>query len=296
MCGIAGILNLAGAPVDPCLPRRMIELLRHRGPDGLGCHVDAGVALGHARLSIIDLSGGQQPMTNEDGSLWITFNGEIFNYLELREELVRRGHRFATRSDTEVILHAFEEYGESCVEHFNGQWAFAIWDARTRSLFLSRDRLGVRPLFYYVSDHSFAFASEMKSILALPDTPREIDPIALDQIFTFWVSIPPRTIFKDIRELPPGHSMRVGDGALTMTRYWEPRFEACPNGAHSEAEYADALLELLRDATRLRPVGFSSAPAQPGVPPALRSLPSFGGPPGAGAPSVGPTADHEEDG
>jgi len=252
MCGIAGILNLNGAPVDPCLPRKMIELLRHRGPDGVGYYCGAGVALGHARLSIIDLSGGHQPMANEDRSLWITFNGEIFNYLELRDDLERRGHHFATRSDTEVILHAFEEYGEGCVHHFNGQWAFAIWDTRTRSLFLSRDRLGVRPLFYRASDDSFAFASEMKSILALPGTPREIDPIALDQIFTFWVSLPPRTIFKEIRELPPGHSMTVGDGGLTVTRYWEPRFEACPNGAHSEAEYAEALRDLLRDATRLR--------------------------------------------
>jgi len=252
MCGIAGILNFDGAPVDPCLPRRMVELLRHRGPDGVGYHCDAGVALGHARLSIIDLAGGGQPMANEDRSLWITFNGEIFNYLELRDDLASRGHRFATRSDTEVILHAFEEYGEACVNHFNGQWAFAIWDTRTRSLFLSRDRLGVRPLYYRAADGCFAFASEMKSILALPGTPREIDPIALDQIFTFWVSIPPRTIFKGVHELPPGHSMTVGDGGLTLTRYWQPRFVACPNGAHAEAEYAEELRDLLRDATRLR--------------------------------------------
>ena len=252
MCGIAGILNLTGEPVDPGQLRRIIELVRHRGPDGAGCYAEAGIALGHARLSIIDLAGGQQPMANEDRSLWITFNGEIFNYLELRDELARCGHRFATRSDTEVILHAFEEYGEACVHHFNGQWAFAIWDTRTRSLFLSRDRLGVRPLFYRASDRSFAFASEMKSILALPDTPREIDPIALDQIFTFWVTIPPRTIFKDIHELPPGHSMTVGDGGLTLSRYWQPCFGACPNDAHGEAEHAEALRDLLRDATRLR--------------------------------------------
>ena len=156
MCGIAGILNLTGEPVDPCLPRRMIERLRHRGPDGVGYYADAGVGLGHARLSILDLAGGHQPMSNEDQSLWITFNGEIFNYVELREELVRRGHQFATRSDTEVILHAYEEYGEACVHHFNGQWAFAIWDTRARTLFLSRDRLGVRPVFYRASREQFA--------------------------------------------------------------------------------------------------------------------------------------------
>jgi asparagine synthase (glutamine-hydrolysing) len=252
MCGIAGILNLTGEPVDPRLPRRMIERLRHRGPDGVGCYVDGVVGLAHARLSIIDLAGGHQPMSNEDGTLWITFNGEIFNYLELREALIRRGHRFATRSDTEVILHAYEEYGENCVREFNGQWAFAIWDTRARRLFLSRDRLGVRPLFYRDSPEGFAFASEMKSILALPGMPREIDPIALDQIFTFWVTLPPRTIFKDVHELPPGHSMTVDECGITASRYWEPRFEPTLNGAHSEDDYAEALGDLLRDATRLR--------------------------------------------
>ncbi len=252
MCGIAGILNLTGEPVDPCLPQRMIERLRHRGPDGVGYYADAGVGLGHARLSILDLAGGHQPMANEDQSLWITFNGEIFNYVELREELVRRGHQFATRSDTEVILHAYEEYGEACVRHFNGQWAFAIWDTRARTLFLSRDRLGVRPLFYRASREQFAFASEIKSILALPGVPREIDPIALDQIYAFWVSLPPRTIFKEICELPPGHSMTVAGGVVTVKRYWEPRFATTTNGAHSEDYYADTLRDLLRDATRLR--------------------------------------------
>jgi len=158
MCGIAGLLNFTGEPVDPALPRRMIDLVRHRGPDGLGFHCDANVGLAHARLSILDLAGGHQPMHNEDQSLWITFNGEIFNYLELREQLLRKGHRFATRSDTEVILHLYEELGEDCVREFNGQWAFAIWDSNARKLFLSRDRMGVRPLFYRVTPESFAFA------------------------------------------------------------------------------------------------------------------------------------------
>jgi asparagine synthase (glutamine-hydrolysing) len=252
MCGIAGILNFTGEPVDPCLPRRMIGQLRHRGPDGVGFHLDANVGLAHARLSILDLAGGHQPMTNEDQTLWITFNGEIFNYVELREELIGKGHRFATRSDTEVILHAYEEYGEDCVRAFNGQWAFAIWNSRERTLFLSRDRMGVRPLFYHITPESFTFASEMKSILALPGVRRELDPIALDQIFTFWVSLPPRTIFKEIQELPPGHSLVIEHGVATLQRYWQPRFEPVSNGAKSEDDYAEALRDLLRDATRLR--------------------------------------------
>jgi asparagine synthase (glutamine-hydrolysing) len=252
MCGIAGILNFTGEPVDPCLPRRMIGQLRHRGPDGVGFYANANVGLAHARLSILDLAGGHQPMHNEDQTLWITFNGEIFNYVELREELIRSGHRFATRSDTEVILHAYEEYGEDCVRRFNGQWAFAIWNTRERTLFLSRDRMGVRPLFYHISPEGFAFASEMKSILSLPDVRRELDPVGLDQIFTFWVSIPPRTIFKEIHELPPGHSLTVERGVVTMQRYWQARFEPVRNGAKSEDEYAETLLDLLRDATRLR--------------------------------------------
>ena len=147
MCGIAGIFNFDGAPVAQESLRRMIGMLAHRGPDGTGLHAEHGVGLAHTRLSIIDLAGGQQPMCNEDASLWITFNGEIFNYVELSDELVRKGHRFATRSDTEVILHLYEEKGEDCVQYLNGQWAFAIWDNRRRRLFLSRDRLGVRPLF-----------------------------------------------------------------------------------------------------------------------------------------------------
>src|SRR6188508_3351147 len=155
MCGIAGVLDLAGKPVDPELPGRMIGAIAHRGPDATDVYVDRHVGLGHARLSIIDVSGGAQPMSIADGSLWITFNGEIFNYVELRDELLKKGHRFATRSDTEVILHLYQEEGERCVERLNGQWAFAIWDAKRQKLFLSRDRLGVRPLFYTESGGRF---------------------------------------------------------------------------------------------------------------------------------------------
>jgi len=196
MCGIVGVLGFNGEKVSPELLQRMVGSLRHRGPDSSGVYSSdtSGVGLAHARLSIIDLSGGQQPMANSDGSLWVTFNGEIFNYIELRDELVEAGHRFKTRSDTEVILHMYEEKGEDCVRYFNGQWAFAIWDAKRRRLFLSRDRVGVRPLFYTRTAKNFVFASELKSILSYPDVDRTLDLAALDQLFTFWCTLPPRTI------------------------------------------------------------------------------------------------------
>src|SRR5919109_1445468 len=188
MCGIAGVLSFNGETVASELLRQMIRPIRHRGPDSSGVYSSdtGGVGLAHARLSIIDLSGGHQPMSNEDGSLWITFNGEIFNYVELRDDLLETGHSFKTQSDTEVILHMYEEKGEDCVRYFNGQWAFAIWDAKRRKLFLSRDRVGVRPLFYTRTCNSFVFASEIKSILSHPEVARSIDFEALDQLFTFW--------------------------------------------------------------------------------------------------------------
>jgi asparagine synthase (glutamine-hydrolysing) len=232
----------------------MIRMLAHRGPDDTGFHAEDGVGLSHARLSIIDLAGGKQPMCNEDSSLWITFNGEIFNYLELREELVRKGHRFATRSDTEVILHLYEEKGENCVQYLNGQWAFAIWDNQRRRLFLSRDRLGVRPLFYTHTNKSFIFASEIKAIFAHPGITREIDVNGLDEVFTYWCTIPPTTIFRSIHELPPGHSMTVDASGIVTRPYWHIQFEKISGAVNpsEEQSYADQLLELLADATRIR--------------------------------------------
>jgi len=252
MCGIAGCLSLEGRPVDEDVVRRMIGIVRHRGPDGAGIHADGNAALGHARLSIIDLGGGAQPMSNEDGSLWVTFNGEIFNYVELRQLLLDRGHRFATSSDTEVILHLYEEEGEDCVHRFNGQWAFAIWDQKRRSLFLSRDRLGVRPLFYTVTPTGeFLFASEVKSLFVHPEVERGVDLRGLDQVFTFWTTVPPATVFKGVSELPPGHSLTVRDGQVRAKRYWRLDFSSAAAPV-SEADCADRLLELLLDATRLR--------------------------------------------
>ncbi len=256
MCGIAGTFNLKGRPADAEILHRMIGAIRHRGPDGTGVEADGPLGLAHARLSIIDLAGGRQPLSNEDGSVWITFNGEIYNYLELRETLLLQGHEFSTRSDTEVIVHLYEEYGEDCVRELNGQWAFAIWDGRKRKLFLSRDRLGVRPLFYTVSNGVFIFASEIKSIFTHPDVSRQLDPEALDEVFTFWFTLPPRTPFKGIQELPPGNSLTLADGAITVRPHWEPRYEsssASPDEIRmSEANTVERLRELLSDATRIR--------------------------------------------
>ena len=253
MCGIAGFINLDRSPADASVARKMNGALRHRGPDGCGVYTDKAVALAHTRLSILDLSGGAQPMTNEDGSLWITFNGEIFNYVELRKDLLQKGHIFATRCDTEVILHLYEEEGENCVRHLNGQWAFAIWDKRKQTLFLSRDRLGIRPVFYTLDHEKFVFASEIKAIFAHPGVDRKLDLNALDEIFTFWCTLPPRTAFEGIRELPPGHSLTLTDGKVRVERYWQLDFGTADAPADiAEGEYADQLRELLIDATRIR--------------------------------------------
>jgi asparagine synthase (glutamine-hydrolysing) len=256
VCGIVGILNFNGQSVNPASLDRMIEQIRHRGPDECGSFADKQVGLASARLSIIDLASGQQPVHNEDRSISIVFNGEIFNYIELRAELIRRGHTLRTNGDTEVILHLYEEQGADCVRSLNGQWAFAIWDSKRERLFLSRDRLGVRPLFYTVANQALLFGSEVKSLFALSHVSREIDPVALDQIFTFWVTIPPRTVFKDVWELPPGHSMIVHDGKIVVTPHWRLDYDGGPdaavNGRGSEEAYAEQLLELLVDATRIR--------------------------------------------
>lgn len=251
VCGIAGILNPAGLAVAPELLERMIGSIRNRGPDATGVHSDpaAGIGLAHARLSIIDLTTGGQPMSNHDGTLWITFNGEIFNYVELRADLMRSGRRFATESDTEVILQMYEEKGEDCVSYFNGDWAFAIWDGRTRKLFLSRDRVGVRPLFYAQAAGAFVFASEVKAVLHHPDIQTSIDLEALDQVFTFWCPLQEKTLFTGVKELPPGHSMRVQDGRTQIWSYWQLAFD--PRRI-TEEEAAERLLDLLSDATRIR--------------------------------------------
>jgi asparagine synthase (glutamine-hydrolysing) len=253
MCGIAGVLDVRGRPVDASLLRGMIGSIAHRGPDATDVHVEGRVGLAHARLSIIDVAGGAQPMTSLDGALTIVFNGEIFNHVELREELQARGHVFATRSDTEVVLEAYAAKGEDCVRDFNGQWAFALWDARRRRLFLSRDRLGVRPLFHARTPRGLVFASEIKALLAHPDVPRALDLHGLDEVFTFWSTLAPRTVFRGVEELPPGHSMTVdADGRATVTRHWQLDYPDSTRVPRDPDRAAAELLAILFDAVRLR--------------------------------------------
>jgi asparagine synthase (glutamine-hydrolysing) len=257
MCGIAGIVALRSPAPPASLEelRRMAGALHHRGPDESGLYRDARAGLAHTRLSIIDLGSGQQPLCNEDGTLWVVFNGEIFNYVELRAQLVARGHVFRTRSDTEVIVHAFEAWGEDCFRRFNGQFALALWDANQQSLVLARDRLGVRPL--YVCEHGgrLFFASEVKAIFAAdPSIPRELDPVGLDQTFTFWSVVPPRSAFRGIEELPPARARTYAAGRCRERAYWQMEF---PEGegdgfAGSLDDAAAALRDALERATRLR--------------------------------------------
>ena len=241
---------------DRLLLERMIGAAAHRGPDAQGIATFTVAGLAHARLSIIDLTSGHQPMANAGGSIHITFNGEIFNYIELRDELIGQGHKFRTDSDTEVILHLYEERGLDCVEALNGDFAFAIWDSRKRRLMLARDRMGVRPLFHTMRDGVLYFASEVKSLLEVPGISAELDPIALDQIFTFWFPLAPRTPFKDIHELPPGHVLIAENGRVTLRAYWQLSYPDAKdaNGwdSRSEGDIAEELRALLLDATRIR--------------------------------------------
>jgi asparagine synthase (glutamine-hydrolysing) len=258
MCGICGIVNLEpGPPADPALLRRMVGSLEHRGPDENGGYRDPWAALGQSRLSIIDLSGGSQPMANEDDTIWIVFNGEIFNYIELAEDLRAAGHRFRTRSDTEVIIHAYEEWGPGCVERLNGQFAFAIWDRPARRLMLARDRVGIRPLYYTSAKGRILFASEMKSILQDPSVSREFDLEGLAQVFTFWAPVAPRTVLRGIRQLPPGCLLLVEGEKVEQRVYWQPRFQDTDRPfSYADTRRVEELALELRDrleqATRLR--------------------------------------------
>jgi asparagine synthase (glutamine-hydrolysing) len=253
MCGICGVVVTDGPPPDRELVTRMIGRLQHRGPDGSGLYLDEQAALGHTRLAIIDTEGGAQPLCNEDGTLWISFNGEIFNYVELGDELRRRGHRFRTHSDTEVVVHAWEEWGEECFTRFNGQWALALWDSRERRLVLSRDRLGVRPLFFTRDAHRIAFASEVKALMADPALPRELDPVGLDQVLTYWSTVAPRTVFRGIEQLEPGYVAVLDRDGFRRRPYWSVDFPA--RGAEpgqDVTENARELRDRIVEAARLR--------------------------------------------
>ena len=252
MCGICGIATTGPAP-GLGVVSAMMGALAHRGPDGSGWLRDHRAILGHTRLSLIDAAGGAQPLGNEDDSVWVTFNGEIFNYVELADELRAKGHRFATRSDTEVIVHAFEEWGTGCFDRFNGQWALALWDRRNQRLVLSRDRLGVRPLYYHLLPGRIAFASEVKALFADPDIPRELDPTGLGQVLTFWSTVAPQTPFRDIRQLPPGNVAVFDESGFRSEPFWRLGFPSRGTEPGQDLEEnAGRLRELLVRATRLR--------------------------------------------
>ncbi len=253
MCGITGILNLKHRPapsLDELKP--MITRLTHRGPDGCGYYTDEQVGLAHARLSIIDLHSGDQPIHNEDGSIQVIFNGEIFNYIELRKELEQQGHRFYTRSDTEVIVHLYEQHDDAFVNHLNGQFAIALWDRKRRRLVLARDRTGIRPLFYTLHGGRLFFGSEVKALFAHPAIKRQLDIRTMGEIFTYWAPLPAHTIFKDISSLPPGHLLTTTDGTLAISKYWDWSFPADIPDRRPAEELATELKELLIDSVRLR--------------------------------------------
>jgi asparagine synthase (glutamine-hydrolysing) len=262
MCGITGaVWTAAEKAIDENTLRRMVAVLRHRGPDDEGLHtsefqvrpgygVMPGVALGHRRLSIIDVAGGHQPMSNEDGSVWVVFNGEIYNYADLRRRLEGTGHRFHTNSDTETIVHLYEDEGPRCLEHLNGMFALAVWDAGRGRLLLARDRLGQKPLVYRLEPRRLLFASELKSLLEVPDVPRQIDPQALDAYLTYQYVPHPLTIFQGIAKLPPGHYGLYQDGRLEVRPYWRPDFNAEED--RPPRQYAQQLRELMSSAVELR--------------------------------------------
>lgn len=257
MCGIAGFVNTEEAPdarERELVLEHMCRVIRHRGPDDQGMLIAENVALGMRRLSIIDLAGGHQPMANELGTSSLVFNGEIYNYRELQRELASRGHRFRTNSDTETIVHAYDEYGSACVEHLRGMFAFAIWDSRLNQLMLARDRVGKKPLYYTLtSNGTLIFGSELKSLLEHPEVTRQISPEALDAYLTFGYVPDPFCILRGIQKLPPGHFLTFRDGRVSLTQYWDFRFSTEKDTGDRRAEdYLDELREILNEAVRIR--------------------------------------------
>jgi asparagine synthase (glutamine-hydrolysing) len=252
MCGIAGRLNFNPShAVDRDRLVAMTDAVTHRGPDAAGYYLAGSIGLGHRRLSIIDLSTGDQPLGNEDGSIQVVFNGEIYNFAEVRRELIAHGHRFRTNSDTEVIVHGYEQWGERCVDWFRGMFAFALWDGNARRLMLARDRLGVKPLYYAEVEGGIVFGSEIKSLLAHPDVPREWRADMLDAYLTLLYVPAPGTIYQGIHKLPPAHLLVAERGHIRISRYWDLAFTG-DGDARREDDYLAELDELLREAVRLR--------------------------------------------
>jgi len=251
MCGISGILEFDQARVVAReTVHRMNESLRHRGPDDEGIFVGPGIGLGHRRLSIIDVAGGHQPLSNEDGTIWVLLNGEIYNYADLRQELITKGHRFTTRSDTEAIVHLYEECGEECFAKLRGMFAIVIWDSNQRRLLLARDRVGKKPLYYYADRNRIIFGSELKAILAADSIPRAVDPLAVSDYFSLSYIPAPRTIYKSVRKLQPAHYLVVNAAGLREAPYWRLSFSNVQN--HTEAEWCELIREQLCEATRVR--------------------------------------------
>ncbi len=264
MCGITGVFNFSGGPpVERDVIERMADALAHRGPDDSGFYVEDRLGFGFKRLSIIDLTSGNQPIYNEDRSIVMICNGEIFNYKELRHELESKGHRFYTHSDVEVLAHLYEEHGTDFLNKLNGQFAFAIFDRKTNTLLLARDHVGIAPLFYTVIDNTFIFASEIKAILKHPLVRREVDLTALDQIFSFPGLVSPRTMFKNIHSLKPGHSILIRDGRIEVNEYWDLNYPLASeiDTGKPESYYIEKLDELFSRSVQYRlqadvPVGF----------------------------------------
>ena len=265
MCGFAG--KLASSPqssIDPGLLEAMAESLSHRGPDADGFYFGSGVGLAHRRLSIVDVAAGHQPLANEDGSVWVVFNGEIYNFADLRADLEARGHVFRTHSDTEVIAHGYEEWGESCVEHFRGMFAFALWDVAARRLLLARDRVGIKPVYYArTADGGVTFASEIKAILQDSSVDTAWSAEALDAYLTFLYVPGPATIYRDIHKLPAGHVLVAENGNIRISRYWDLEFtgdgnvnaeDAVPGGVGRAADRVGAHAPDQRGSTRRVPV------------------------------------------
>ena len=264
MCGICGIVDFSGTPINQDLMRQMSNTLTHRGPDDEGYYFNKqkitnsgqrienrpSVALAHRRLSIIDLDTGHQPMSNEDGTIWIVFNGEIYNFIELRNFLKKRGHRFKTRSDTETIIHAYEEWGENCVEKLRGMFAFAIWDEKQKKLLLARDRIGIKPLYYYINNQKLTFGSEIKAILQDHTVKKEINLKALSDYLSLLYVPTPKTMFKGIYKLPPGHILICSQMGLKIKEYWDISFAQVK--CKSQEQWADELFQLLTNAVKMR--------------------------------------------
>lgn len=249
MCGIGGII-LNDTSAHEVMLKPLMDAMRHRGPDGDGFYTHQNIAIGHRRLAIIDLETGRQPISNEDGTIWITFNGEIYNYLELRLTLLHKGHRFHTNSDTETIVHAYEQWGSDCVKHLRGMFAFAILDQNKREVFLARDHFGIKPLVYAQSRNVFAFASEIHALRTIQGIDWSIDYVALDQYLQFQYIPSPRTVYKNVKKLPPAHFLRLGfDGTvIQQERYWQLEFN--PDYSLSETEWLEGLDTVLKESVQ----------------------------------------------